>query len=1004
MRKTKGFTLVELLAVIVILGLLIGIAIPVYFNITRTVKGNEYESKKKYIENVATNYAEDHNITTSLVFTPSRLIANGYMSADKYVTENGEEIPFVINPSDEKENLACRIINISINDYDYTAEMTDKSDCSLAAEEVVAVNMGIEAYRLDGNTIGNKIGIDGKTFDWVNSDVLLLINPKFNTDDIIISANGNSTVVDKSNMLSNPSPGRKLDKNYSNTVVIRAEKILKSEVSINIKAGDAIKTATVGVRIDKETPVVNSEKYDGWVGVKKTTVVYLSDGSGSGPAGVYVTKTNSFNSTNYFKVRNSATNTAEIGALKGVSGYENGLINGTIYLWPRDIAGNVSKVAFPVEIKNVDLNPPVIEKIAWNIDSDISCSNGTQCTNPNDRNCTCRKGGIDNEIAYDRARKVTLSIKDNESGLQKVDYCLTSGASCNPNRTVTSLNQNFTIEWTNSKVAQRICYTPVDNVGNKTLDKNGSVLCTNAFYVDGTPGSLDAYEYDNIRTVKLRVNDPESGTYKYKVEAVNSSDSSDKKYCESPIFGSEDYYNSSKFYDCLFRYLTAARNYNLTITIYNRANNPAIVTKLLSTNDYKVETGYILCNADNNWCTGDDFETGVFVKYGDIEFVLYKKEDGAVYGVASKQNAATSQVPLINADCCDRDKCHSDYITDTHISGIWGDNDWKYSVNHTLVNHFNTLPDSNRTSVALNKTWYVDKILGSNFNVDLQQYTTNRIKFNDITDDFSMHISNGYTYYFPNEDDVTCYMDNGSQINDDGEKGKLVATVGNGKRIAPGRYIYYCIRSKSNDEMELQAQQEFYIMMGRDYNPNNIFYPNDTAIYNSILNNIRANDRQIRRNIAIYATKHDYDDAWDGTINSLLTVKTVTDDIWYETRYNIIARYGALRYNEYNNLKNRKYFQIMNDGQSISTLLTTYVDTVVYGEDFRDNYDRAVGHDGTYSSISALVARPSGYYATTPMAHGTTSVAMVIPFNPSVPFTGGIGTEDNPFIISTTWR
>ena len=269
MRKTKGFTLVELLAVIVILGLLIGIAIPVYFNITRTVKGNEFESKKKYIENVATNYAEDHNITTSLVFTPSRLIANGYMSADKYVTENGEEIPFVINPSDEKENLACRIINISINDYDYTAEMTDKSDCSLAAEEVVAVNMGIEAYRLDGNTIGNKIGIDGKTFDWVNSDVLLLINPKFNTDDIIISANGNSTVVDKSNMLSNPSPGRKLDKNYSNTVVIRAEKILKSEVSINIKAGDAIKTATVGVRIDKETPVVNTEKYDGWVGVKQ---------------------------------------------------------------------------------------------------------------------------------------------------------------------------------------------------------------------------------------------------------------------------------------------------------------------------------------------------------------------------------------------------------------------------------------------------------------------------------------------------------------------------------------------------------------------------------------------------------------------------------------------------------------------------------------------------------------------------------------------------------------
>ena len=670
-------------------------------------------------------------------------------------------------------------------------------------------------------------------------------------------------------------------------------------------------------------------------------------------------------------------------------------------MWPRDIAGNVSKVAFPVEIKNVDLNPPVVEKIAWTIDSDISCSNGTQCTNPNDRNCTCRKGGIDNEIAYDRSRKVTISIRDNESGLQKVDYCLTSGASCTPNRTVTSLNQNFTIEWTNAKVAQRVCYTPVDNVGNKTLGKNGSVLCTNAFYVDGTPGSLNAYEYDNIRTVKLKVGDPESGTYKYKVNAVNTTDSSDVKYCESPIFASADYYNSSKYYECLFRYLTAARNYNLTITIYNRANNPTVVNKIMSTNNYKAETGYILCNPENNWCTGDDFETGVFVKYGNIIFVLYKKEDGAVYGVSSKQNVMSS---LINADCCDRDRCHSEYITDNHISGIWGDNDWHHSVGNTLANHFNDLPDSNRTSVALNKTWYVDRISGSNFNVDLQQYTTSRIKFNDITDDFTMRISNGYTYYFPNEGDVVCYMDNGSQINDDGEKGKLRASVGSSGRISEGRHTYYCIRSKSNDEMEMQAQQEFYIRYGRDYNPKNTTYPNDKNIYNAILNNIKANDSKIRRNIGIIATKYSDDDEWDGSYNSLLTIKTTSDNFWSETKYNIVARYGALRYSEYNNLKNRKFFQDMNEGQSISTLLTTYVDTVVYGEDFRDHYSSAVGHDGTYSSISGLVAKPSGYYATTPMAHGTTSVAMVIPFNPSVPFTGGIGTEDNPFIVSTSWR
>ena len=45
MKKSKGFSLPELLVVIVILGVLISIAIPSYISITNNVKENNYKQK-----------------------------------------------------------------------------------------------------------------------------------------------------------------------------------------------------------------------------------------------------------------------------------------------------------------------------------------------------------------------------------------------------------------------------------------------------------------------------------------------------------------------------------------------------------------------------------------------------------------------------------------------------------------------------------------------------------------------------------------------------------------------------------------------------------------------------------------------------------------------------------------------------------------------------------------------------------------------------------------------
>ena len=60
MNNKKGFTLVELLAVIVILGVLTAIAVPSVLGISKKIKTDVYDSKIKTIEVAAELWADDH--------------------------------------------------------------------------------------------------------------------------------------------------------------------------------------------------------------------------------------------------------------------------------------------------------------------------------------------------------------------------------------------------------------------------------------------------------------------------------------------------------------------------------------------------------------------------------------------------------------------------------------------------------------------------------------------------------------------------------------------------------------------------------------------------------------------------------------------------------------------------------------------------------------------------------------------------------------------------------
>lgn len=57
--KKNGFTLVELLAVLVILGLLITLAVPNILGVSKNVKEKSYQTKIEIIENAAITYTSD---------------------------------------------------------------------------------------------------------------------------------------------------------------------------------------------------------------------------------------------------------------------------------------------------------------------------------------------------------------------------------------------------------------------------------------------------------------------------------------------------------------------------------------------------------------------------------------------------------------------------------------------------------------------------------------------------------------------------------------------------------------------------------------------------------------------------------------------------------------------------------------------------------------------------------------------------------------------------------
>ena len=117
----KAFTLIEMLAILLILAILSLILIPAIQNTLKNAKNDTYNAQVKVIKNAAESYFMNSNYIVNdnekKVIYISDIVKSGYLDSKK-----------IINPIDEKEMTGCILISTYSNQYHYKY-LSSLEDC-----------------------------------------------------------------------------------------------------------------------------------------------------------------------------------------------------------------------------------------------------------------------------------------------------------------------------------------------------------------------------------------------------------------------------------------------------------------------------------------------------------------------------------------------------------------------------------------------------------------------------------------------------------------------------------------------------------------------------------------------------------------------------------------------------------------------------------------------------------------------------------------------------------
>lgn len=359
-EKKYGFSIPELLAVIVIIGILATIATASYNGISKSVKEKTYQSKINLIKSKAVEYASDNNIDAETI-SVARLINEGYLDLENDTDANEK----LNNPNGGY--LDCYQISISKNVDDYDVNVNSDDTCNLANLDNISSKINILVY--ESSIVNNNVQINynslgsNNNVKWTDKDVYLFIDPKTlpvgDANNATITWSLNSDINTKTGRLANTVTS---SLTYANIYHVETSYLFNNSITAQIEINGIKYSQKVSVKIDKEKPNVamdfnaSYEKLD--ENTKKATKIINFTGSDGYGSGIGYNKGNG-KIVGYFLTDNQ-NYVPNIGDFNiGLDEHTTNVYeNGTYYGYSIDAVGNISEATI-INVSNVEYNLPI---------------------------------------------------------------------------------------------------------------------------------------------------------------------------------------------------------------------------------------------------------------------------------------------------------------------------------------------------------------------------------------------------------------------------------------------------------------------------------------------------------------------------------------------------------------------------------------------------------------------------------------------------------------------
>ena len=313
MKNKKGFTLIELIAVLVVLSILITSSVAVFINIRNSVLRKEKNNLITYLETKAIEYANETNVTAVSV---EDLIKIGLIKPDDETD--------IYDPV-TRESMNCYIIDLVWEDGEYKAKFGSNVGKNGTTCNEYTRRKNLVICQVVGNNCN-----DIKNEQWFKDDIT--IGLKFVNGKRIIKESGYEINWKSNTGISS----------IEDTIKTNVDLIANINYTAKVIKDNEVSEASQIVNIDKEAPIINEIKYNtNWSEGKEIEII-ASDGLGSGVGGYVIVleneKCSGYNTNNKITIKS----------------------NGNYKVCIRDKAGNETEKV--IKVSTIDAKPenPII--------------------------------------------------------------------------------------------------------------------------------------------------------------------------------------------------------------------------------------------------------------------------------------------------------------------------------------------------------------------------------------------------------------------------------------------------------------------------------------------------------------------------------------------------------------------------------------------------------------------------------------------------------------------